>query len=63
MAKSILGIDIGTNRLKLVLMKNGRVKKTVSVPVPENIFREGRITSPDTMAELLREALKKNQKA
>ena len=28
--------------------------------MPENLFREGRITSPDTMAEVLREALKKN---
>ena len=61
MAKSILGIDIGTNRLKLAVLNNGRVKKTVSVPVPENLFREGRITSPDTMAELLRDTLDKNR--
>lgn len=60
MAKPILGIDIGTNRLKLALIKNGSVKKTASVPVPENLFREGRITSPDTLAGLLREAVQKN---
>lgn len=61
MAKSILGIDIGTNRLKLAVLNNGHVKKTVSVPVPENLYREGRITSPDTMAGLLRETLDKNR--
>ena len=60
MAKSILGIDIGANRLKLAVLTNGRVKKTVSVPVPENLYRDGRITSPDTMAGLLRETLDKN---
>ena len=60
MAKSILGIDIGTNRLKLALIKNGSVKKTASVPMPENLFREGRVTSPDTIAELLRDTMQKN---
>ncbi|MBQ9346318.1 MAG: pilus assembly protein PilM [Oscillibacter sp.] len=61
MAKTILGIDIGTNRLKLAVLSKGRVKKTLSVPVPANLFRDGRITSPDAMAELLRETLNKNR--
>lgn len=60
MAKTILGIDIGTDSMKLALCQGGRVKKAVSVPMPVNLVREGRIVSTETMGELLRGAMRDN---
>ena len=61
MAKKILGIDIGHDRMKLALCQGGRALKTVTVSMPENLLKEGRITSPDAMAELLKKTLKENK--
>ena len=61
MAKSYLGIDIGSDMLKLAYVKDGNVRKTVSVPMPVNLLREGRITSTDAMGELIEGALKENR--
>jgi len=60
MAKTILGVDIGHDQLKLALVKSGRVLKTASAPMPENLLREGRITSRESMADLLRSTMKEN---
>ncbi len=60
MGKAILGVDLGNDRLKLALMKDGRVKKVVNIPMPENMMRDGRVTSPDAMAELIRAAVRQN---
>lgn len=60
MGKTILGIDIGYDNLKLALVKDGRVKKSATVPMPRNLLREGRIVSPESMGELLRTAMKEN---
>ena len=60
MAKTILGVDIGHDRLKLALVKGGQVLKTVSAPMPENLLRDGRITSRESMAELIRTTMKEN---
>ena len=60
MAKTILGVDIGHDRLKLALVRGTHVLKTVKVPMPENLLREGRITSRETMGELIRTAMKEN---
>ena len=51
MAKKILGIDIGYNQMKLAFCQGNRVLKTVTVPMPENLLREGKVTSPEAMAE------------
>ena len=61
MAKTILGIDIGHDQLKLALVRGNRVIKTAAADMPENLLRENRITSRDSMAELLRGALKQNK--
>ena len=61
MAKTYLGIDIGHDMLKLALVKGGVVKKTASATMPVNLLREGRITSVDTMGELLRNAMKETR--
>ena len=60
MAKTILGIDIGHDQLKLALVKGGRVLKTASAQMPENLLRQGRITSVESMGELLRNTMKQH---
>ena len=59
MAKTLLGIDVGTDSLKLALVTGRRVKKTAIVPMPVNLVKEGRVVSVETMGELLRNTLKK----
>ena len=58
MAKKILGIDIGYDRLKLALCQGKRALKTVMVNMPANLLKEGKVTSPEAMAELLRTTIK-----
>ena len=58
MAKTILGVDIGSESLKLALVTGGEVKKTVAVPIPGNLVREYRVVSTETMGELIRNTLK-----
>lgn len=46
--------------MKLALVKGGKVIKTASAKMPENLLREGRITSRESMTELLRTTMKEN---
>lgn len=57
---NVLGIDIGHDRIKLVLLSNGKVKKTVVVETPENLVKNGVVVSQETMGEFLRETMKEN---
>ena len=59
MAKTVLGIDVGYDSLKLALVKGRQVKKTAIVPMPNSLVRAGRIVSVETMGDLLRRAMKK----
>ncbi len=61
MAKKILGIDIGYDQLKLALCQGRHVLKTVAVPMPENLLREGQVTSPEAMSDLLKRTMKENK--
>lgn len=61
MAKTILGIDIGHDQLKLALVKGKRVLRVATADMPENLLRENRITSRESMAELLRSTMKQNR--
>ena len=61
MAKTILGIDIGHDQLKLALVKGKRVQRVATADMPENLMRENRITSRESMADLLRNAMKQNK--
>ena len=61
MAKTYLGIDVGHDMLKLALVKGNQVKKTAIVPMPANLLREGRITSTDTLGELIERTMKENR--
>ena len=60
MAKTYLGIDIGYDRLKLALVNGKQVKKTVCVPMPTNLVKEGMVVSRETMGELIRKTMKDN---
>ena len=60
MARTILGIDVGRETLKLALVKNGRVVKTAKIPMPENLLQDGRIVSPELMSDLLKQTMKEN---
>ena len=60
MAKTILGVDIGYNSLKLALCKDGIVRKAVAVDMPQNLVREGQFTSPEAMGTLIKESMKQN---
>ena len=58
--KTILGVDIGHDQLKLALVKGGHVKAAAIAPMPENLMMEERITSRETMADLIRHTMKEN---
>ena len=60
MAKSVLGIDVGYDSMKLALVTGKKVIKTVQVSVPERLLREGRVVSTETIGELLRSVMRKN---
>ena len=60
MAKTILGIDGGHDTLKLALVSGSQIKKTVIVPMPNNLIKDGRPVSPETYGELLRTVMKEN---
>ena len=60
MAKSILGVDVGYDCLKIALMSGKKVKKTVQVSMPNKLVREGRVVSTETMGELLRTTMREN---
>lgn len=58
MAKTILGVDIGYDSLKLALVNGKQIRKTAVVPMPQNLIREGRVISTETMGELIRRTMK-----
>ena len=60
MARTILGVDIGYDSLKLALVNGKTVRKTAIVPMPKNLIREGRVVSTETMGELIRRTMKEN---
>lgn len=61
MAKSCLGIDIGKDQMKLVLMKGENIVKIASVQMPEGLLKDGRIVSVETTGELIRKTMKENK--
>ena len=60
MAETILGIDFGYDSLKLALLSGKQVKKSVIVPMPKNLVKDGRVVSTETMGELIRNVMKDN---
>ena len=60
MAKAILGVDIGSDCLKLALVSGGQVRASVAVPVPDSLVRDYRVVSTESMGELIRNTMKEN---
>lgn len=58
--KTILGVDVGYDQLKLALMSGGRIVKTASASMPENLMKDGRVTSADTLGDMIRQIMKIN---
>lgn len=58
--KPVIGIDIGYDQLKLAQVTDGVVNNTAMVQMPENLLKEGRFTSLETMGSLIRETMKEN---
>ncbi|MGN0169641.1 MAG: pilus assembly protein PilM [Lachnospiraceae bacterium] len=60
MKKNILGIDMGYDHLKLVLVNGTQIKKSVSIPMPQALLKDGRVVSVEAMAELIRTTIKEH---
>lgn len=58
--KSILGIDIGSDRLKIALVDGGIVLDAVTTKMPENLMKGGRLSSVETMSDLIARTMKEN---
>ena len=61
MAKTVLGVDVGHDTLKLALVRSGAVLRTVSAPMPVNLLREGHVTSVEALGELIAQTLRKEK--
>ena len=60
MAKMI-GIEIGSDTLKMVVCSGGVVKKVAIARMPEDLVMEGRMTSTSAMVEFLKTTMKANR--
>ena len=58
--KTVLGIDMGYDTLKLALCRAGTVRKVAFAPMPKNLIREGRVTSAQAMGELIKQTMRQN---
>ncbi|MDR0952406.1 MAG: pilus assembly protein PilM [Oscillospiraceae bacterium] len=61
MAKTYVSFDIGSNSVKMAVCSGGRVLRLATGETPDNLIKEGRIVSPETMAEFIRETAKRNR--
>lgn len=61
MAKAYTGIDIGTGHLKLAVCDGKGVSQIAIEEVPDNLVKDGRITSLETMSDLLRDTVRRHK--
>lgn len=54
----MIGVEIGSSTLKLVVCAGGVVKRAAVSRMPEDLVREGRVTSPAAMVDFLKKMLK-----
>lgn len=59
MSTTYLGMDIGSSSVKMAVVQDRRIQRILVSELPENLVREGRITSPEALAEELREIIRK----
>lgn len=60
MAKHMIGIDIGSDRIKLASVSGGTLKFCTSEKLPDNLVRNGSIVSWDAMADEIRKLMKQS---
>ena len=56
----MIGVEIGSNTLKMAVMSGGQVKKMAVKAMPEDLVREGRLTSANAMTQFLKDMMKEN---
>ena len=61
MAKAYTGIDIGAGHLKLAVCDATGATQVVVEDMPDNLMRDGHVTSYEAMAELLKNAVRKHK--
>ena len=59
MASKMLGIEIGSDSLKMALVKKGTVTAMASERLPDHLVRDGHVVSPATMTKFVKTMLKK----
>ena len=59
-ASRMIGVEFGSNTLKMVVCAGNQVKKMVVERMPEDLVREGRATSPAAMSSFLKSVMKEN---
>lgn len=61
MKDSLLGIDIGANEIKLVVLEKGSLVETIRERLPRDLMQNGRITSFDALGEFINGVCKENK--
>lgn len=61
MAKTTIGFDIGACEMKLAQWDGSTVRRTVTVPTPDNLVKNGVIVSYAAMSDFLKEAVKEHR--
>ena len=56
----MIGVEFGSNTLKMAVVSGGQVKKMAVGRMPEDLIREGRVTSVPAMVEFLKNMMKEN---
>lgn len=60
MKGTCVGFDIGTDQLKIAVCTNGDANRLIVEPMPDNLVKEGRIVSPETLVSFLKQICKKH---
>ena len=56
----MIGVEFGSNTLKMAVVSGGQVKKMAVEAMPEDLVREGRVTSPTAMTAFLKNMMKEH---
>ena len=54
MASKIIGVEIGSDTVKLAVVSGGAVKTMAVERMPENLVREGKVTAPAAMSDFIK---------
>ena len=60
MALKLIGIDLGSDALKMAVCSGGVVKKVAVARFPEDLIMEGKVTSAPALVEFLKTTMKEN---